>query len=228
MCWRLAECSSGCGQSSHLSVRDACAGYLYRRGSWACVAAARGAHLEVSPCSRLDAAPPRSAAVLTYLWVGSSRPSCSARSGRCQAIRLARPDHQRASAGRREGRNEPNGVFVEPGPILPTPWAEAKHGGGRGRRLFRRLTSDNGWTRCDAPWLTKLTQLRALARPSRRWKDGSTRSCATSTTQTAQTPCAAKQRPSTPGSAAKRMQSGTCPTRQVCRGGGPFAGLSAK
>ena len=106
MCWRLAECSSGCGQSSHLSVRDACAGYLYRRGSWACVAAARGAHLEVSPCSRLDAAPPRSAAVLTYLSVSSSRPSCSARSGRCQAIRLARPDHQRASAGRREGRNE--------------------------------------------------------------------------------------------------------------------------
>ena len=87
-------------------MRDACAAHLYVRVSWACEAGARGAHLEVILCSRLDAVLLCSAALLTNLSVGESRPSCSTRSGRCQAISPARSDRQRTSAGGRNGRNE--------------------------------------------------------------------------------------------------------------------------
>ena len=57
------------------------------------------------PSLQLDAAQLRSTAALTNLTTGERRPSRSARSGRCPAVSLVPPDRQRASAGRRVGRN---------------------------------------------------------------------------------------------------------------------------
>ena len=97
-------CSISCRLRSHHTVRDACEVSLhacagreqraYAARTW------KSFHLLGSTLLQ-----PRLTAVLTNLSVGESRPSCSARSGRCLAVGPADADHQRASAGRWDGRN---------------------------------------------------------------------------------------------------------------------------
>ena len=97
-------CSISCRLRSHHTVRDACEVSLhacagreqraYAARTW------KSFHLLGSTLLQ-----PRLTAVLTNLSAGSRRPSCCARSGRCQAVSPARPDRQLASEGRQDSRN---------------------------------------------------------------------------------------------------------------------------